>query len=316
MIANVSSLALRVEAKRADLEADVLAALPDSVYQALPLAEETVAGCIRAVSTAIKTKNPRAIRRWLAYESQAPHVDHLLATLTATIDQVALTAQSVGVGESVQAMRYLDWIRADAHHFVNDRPTAIAPAVRSDLTALVDGLVRMVAAHDAATGEHLDAVGELAERFARRVAAVRGLEPDFATRCRIAGRLHDIGKIAVDARLLTKPAALTELEAQLVGTAASRGAEIVSGIPALAEYAPIVRAVPQLADAPLESRVVAIADAFHAMTVPHPFRRPRAVALAIDELRRAGGTQYDPALVELFVETLQAPGVAPLQASA
>lgn len=319
MIANVSSLAHQIEAKRADIEADILAALPDPVYQALPLAEETVAGCIRAVTTAIKTKNPRAIRRWLAHESHAPTAADLLVTLSAAIDQVALTAQMHGVGHSAQAMRFLDWVRADAQEFAKDRTVTAAPvaaAAASDVTPLIDGLVRMMAAHDAATGEHLDAVGELAERFGRRAAAVHGLDSSFATRCRIAGRLHDIGKIAVDAKLLTKPAALSELELLLVRNAVPKGAEIVAGVPALAAYAPIIRAVPQLADAPLESRVVAIADAFHAMTVPHPYRRPRAVAVAVEELRRGAGTQFDSGLVALFIETLQTPAAARLQASA
>ena len=94
----------------------------------------------------------------------------------------------------------------------------------------------------------------------------------------------------------------------------SKGEEILLGIPALAEFAPIVRAHHERFDGtgypdrmigdeiPLESRVIAVADAFHAMTVPRPYRKPFAVEVALEELIANAGTQFDEDVVQVFVE--------------
>lgn len=309
----VSSLGSLIDAKRAEIAADALIALPDATYRALALGEETVDGCLRALARALRTKNPRAIRRWIDGERNVPAADDLLACLGTAIDQVGLRLHSARNGECAQSLRFLEWVRSDAaaHLRETDAPTK----KDSDMTGehavgLVDGLVRMMSVHDRETALHLDATGELAERLARAL----GLDADAVVRCRVGARLHDIGKIAVDARIINKPTYLTAGEWDVMTLHPAKGEEVVCGIPMLAVLAPIVRSHHERIDGmgypdrlggdeiPLESRVIAVADAFHAMTVPRPYRKPVAVEEALYELVRCAGTQFDADVVGVFTE--------------
>lgn len=311
-MATVSSLAYQIEAKRAAIESDTLSALPDSVYQALPLGEETVAGCIRALTKAIRTKNPRAIRQWLDYETYTPRAEDLYTCLGSAIDQIGLGLQADSNTELTQSPRFLEWVRADAlKHLRETQP----PKKESNMSgehavSLVDGLVQMMSVHDKETAQHLDATAQLADRLARAM----GLNSEMVTRCRLGARLHDVGKIGIDARVINKPTAFTELEWALMYLHPEKGEEIVNGIPLLAELAPIVRAHHERIDGngypdrrigdeiPLESRVIAVVDAFHAMTVPRPYRKPFSVEVAMDELLKYAGSQFDADIVVTFAD--------------
>jgi HD-GYP domain-containing protein (c-di-GMP phosphodiesterase class II) len=310
-MAAVSSLGSLIETKRAAIAAETLTALPDSVYQALPMSEETIDGCLRTLAKAVRTKNPRVIRRWLDYERHTPSPEDLLACLNAAIDQVGLELQASRNGEMTQTLRFLSWVRADAtKHLGETAPQKVSHMTGEHAIGIVDGLVQMMSVHDKETALHLDATASLADRTARAM----GLDEETVLRCRIGARLHDVGKIAVDARIINKPASLTELEWATMTLHPAKGEEILLGIPALAVYAPIVRAHHERFDGtgypdrmageeiPLESRVIAVADAFHAMTVPRPYRKPFAVEVALEELIGNAGTQFDEEVVEVFVE--------------
>ena len=127
-------------------------------------------------------------------------------------------------------------------------------------------------------------------------------------RIRIAGLLHDVGKIGISDAILQKPAALTAEEAAVMRTHPDLGAHIVSAAELYEEAGWILHHHERLdgrgypdglcgVDVPLESRIIMVADAFEAMTSDRPYRPRRPVEEAFAELERHSGTQFDPACI-------------------
>jgi putative nucleotidyltransferase with HDIG domain len=164
------------------------------------------------------------------------------------------------------------------------------------------------------THGHLERVARAAEEVAKRL----GLSSQRARMVREAAVLHDIGKIAVDEALLDKPGKLTEGEMDHVRKHAEWGAEILHPVEGFREMLPWIlhhherpdgKGYPsQLPDAeiPIESKIIAVVDAFDAMTggdIPgtrRTYREPMDIHEAFDELFRCSGTQFDPSVVTAF----------------
>jgi diguanylate cyclase (GGDEF)-like protein/putative nucleotidyltransferase with HDIG domain len=167
--------------------------------------------------------------------------------------------------------------------------------------------VRMAAAHG-----HSGAVADLAAR----IGAALGWSPEHLAHLRVAGMLHDIGKIAVPEAILRKPGRLTDDEMALVRTHADTGAEIAAQIEGMQTIAPWIRHSHEHVDGSgyplglrgediaLESRILLVADAFDAMTSDRPYRAAMPVADALAELRRCAGRQFDAQCVELLAQAL------------
>jgi len=157
-------------------------------------------------------------------------------------------------------------------------------------------------------GGHLSSVAELAERTARRLA----LPVEEVERIRHAGELHDAGKVAIPEAILAKPGPLSEDEWAFVRRHPLIGERIVRSAPSLSRVAELVRSTHERFDGqgypdrlqadaiPLGSRIVAVCDAFDAMTAGRPYAAARTPEEALEELRRCAGTQFDPAVVETF----------------
>jgi two-component system cell cycle response regulator len=171
-----------------------------------------------------------------------------------------------------------------------------------------DVLLRALTERNPLLGGHLSGVAELAERTARRL----GLTLEEVERIRHAGELHDAGKVAIPDAILSKPGPLDEEEWGFVRRHPLIGERIVRSAPSLSRVAELVRSTHERwdgggypdrlrADAiPLGSRIVAVADAFDAMTGERPYAARRTPQEALEELRRCAGTQFDPAVVETF----------------
>ena len=134
---------------------------------------------------------------------------------------------------------------------------------------------------------------------------------------RLGGSLHDIGKVVISERVLGKPGPLTEAEHAQIRLHPSAGARLIEPVPAVRAALPCVlyhherwdgRGYPTgraATDIPIEARLLAIADAFDAMTSRRPYRPPIAPEQALLELERCAGTQFDPALVQAFAAAWQ-----------
>jgi len=159
---------------------------------------------------------------------------------------------------------------------------------------------------------------ELAQRHtavARLAAAVgerMGLPPEALAQLQHAAELHDIGKMAIPDAILHKPGALDPDEWAFVRRHTLIGERIIAAAPALAPAAALVRSTHERVDGggypdglagqsiPLGARIIAVCDAFTAMTSPRPHATQRSEQEAIAELRRCAGTQFDPTVVEVL----------------
>jgi diguanylate cyclase (GGDEF)-like protein/putative nucleotidyltransferase with HDIG domain len=165
---------------------------------------------------------------------------------------------------------------------------------------------------DVATARHSLTVGAYAERTARALS----LPADRVERIRVAGLLHDIGKLGVSDAILQKPDPLTELEWAEIRRHPELGARILDHAN-LRDVSGWVRGHHERMDGggypdglsgqeiALESRILAVADAYEAMTAHRPYRRALDAATARAELERHSGTQFDAAVVAAFLRALE-----------
>jgi hypothetical protein len=166
---------------------------------------------------------------------------------------------------------------------------------------------------DAGTAKHSRTVGA----YARHAAAALGLSPDRVERIHAAGVLHDLGKLGIADATLHKPGKLDEAEWKEIQRHPEIGARILQHA-GLTDIAAWVRAHHERVDGrgypkalagaqiPLEARILAVADAYEAMVADRPYRAGIAPAEARAELIRCAGTQFDPAVVDAFLTSLEA----------
>jgi diguanylate cyclase (GGDEF)-like protein len=176
---------------------------------------------------------------------------------------------------------------------------------------LATALARAVDAKDPYTRSHCETVSALCGLIGEELE----LSPERLRDLRLAGLLHDVGKIGVGDDILLKPDKLTDSEFDLMKTHSTIGHGIVMGA-ALEEQAHAVLHHHERPDGggypdglsgdeiPLESRIILVADAFEAMISDRPYRRGRPEAEALDELDRFAGTQFDPECVNALHRVL------------
>jgi response regulator RpfG family c-di-GMP phosphodiesterase len=187
----------------------------------------------------------------------------------------------------------------------------------------VQMLARALEAKDAYTRGHSIRVSQYAVGTAQRL----GFDGPSLDGIRLGGELHDIGKIGTREAVLHKPGTLTDEEFRQITEHPALGERML--LP-LAQESPdvlrIVRSHHERLDGrgfpdglrgekiPIEARIVAVADAFDAMTTERPYRDARGPVDAVAELRRVAGTQLDPDAVEAFVDAFPDPADLPLSA--
>lgn len=161
------------------------------------------------------------------------------------------------------------------------------------------------------SARHSETVGRYAELMARAL----GLSARRVGRVRLAGMLHDIGKVGVPDSILSKPGPLTEAELTVVRRHPELGVQILEH-PSLTDVQAWVGAHHERPDGlgypsgisgdalPLEARIVAVADAYEAMTSDRSYRDSIGSSRARAELRRCAGTQFDARVVDAFLAAL------------
>jgi HD-GYP domain-containing protein (c-di-GMP phosphodiesterase class II) len=188
--------------------------------------------------------------------------------------------------------------------------------VLREVRARVRALVRELDAHDGYTAGHSSEVVGWACAVGERL---RLSLPDLLE-LELGALLHDLGKVRVPDHVLSKPGPLDPSERELVNRHPVWGAELLEQVPGLEPVATIVRFHHERWDGtgypdglrrdriPVASRIVAVCDAYQAMTSARPYRSALPPAAAAYELRVGAGTQFDPALVDSFVDVLQERG--------
>ena len=178
----------------------------------------------------------------------------------------------------------------------------------------VEALANALEANDEYTSSHARWITDMALHVGEEL----GMDAKALKRLELGALFHDIGKIGIPEAILSKPGPLSDEEWKVVRLHPELGAKILAPIERLEQVCEIVRHCHEHWDGsgypnnlegeeiPLESRVILVCDAYHAMTTDRPYRSRLPVEEACRRLREAAGTQFDPQVVEVFL-TLDAP---------
>jgi diguanylate cyclase (GGDEF)-like protein len=176
---------------------------------------------------------------------------------------------------------------------------------------LAKALALAVDSKDSYTQSHCHTVATLCALIASEL----GFEGERLKRMRLAGLLHDVGKIGIPDSILKKPAKLDHDEFEEMKTHSALGEGIIQAAEMPAEARWVRHHHERIdgggypdgiadQDIPLEARIIHVADAFEAMTSDRPYRSAPGKEFAIDELRRNAGTQFDPQVVDALLRAL------------
>jgi two-component system cell cycle response regulator len=175
-------------------------------------------------------------------------------------------------------------------------------------------LLRVAAEHDGELSDHVNDVADLVDAVGRELA----LSEAERIEARRAATLHDIGKVAIPDAILHAPRALDAAEWEYMRQHTVIGERIIAVAPELRGVGRIVRFSHERWDGggypdgicgteiPLGARIVAVCDAFDAMTTNRSYREARPAEAALDELERCAGAQFDPDVVAAFVALMRA----------
>ncbi len=173
----------------------------------------------------------------------------------------------------------------------------------------VEALANALEANDEYTSSHTRWITDMA----LKVGAALGFEPPALKRLELGALFHDIGKIGIPTSILLKPGPLSPDERKVIEMHPELGARILEPIERLAEVRTIVRSCHKHWDGggypdgkageeiPIEARIVLVCDAFHAMTTDRPYRKRLSIEEACRRLSESAGSQFDPAVVDVFL---------------
>jgi HD-GYP domain-containing protein (c-di-GMP phosphodiesterase class II) len=176
----------------------------------------------------------------------------------------------------------------------------------------VEALANALEANDEYTSTHARWITDLSLKVGRAL----GLDEECLKKLELGALLHDIGKIGIPDEILTKPGRLTADERAVMETHPELGERIIAPIDRLQSVRAIVRHCHERWDGrgypdsvcgdeiPLESRIIFVCDAYHAMTTDRPYRKRLSHPEAVRRLREAAGTQFDPDVVEVALTVL------------
>jgi putative two-component system response regulator len=211
---------------------------------------------------------------------------------------------------SVLEKRNLELNLKERSHVLEGKVVEQAKELQKLFIDAVESLIGALEAKDQYTAGHSRRVTKIAVDIAYEM----GMRGEDLENLRWAALLHDIGKIGIDPTIQNKPGSLTPTEYHYILTHASIGSGIVQ--PLVNEK--IIEAIKHHHDSydgtglnqtvvgeaiPLDSRILAVADSFDAMTSDRPYRAAMSAAKAIFEIQRCAGTQFDPVVVQAFLKT-------------
>ncbi|MEV7427347.1 MULTISPECIES: HD-GYP domain-containing protein [unclassified Streptomyces] len=283
--------------------------VPDFPYVLLPAGAAALTFCLvlcaldGGILVTAERLPARTAWRGLLSRSLAPHGAHGLAGLMMAV----LWRSPYGPVSALLVLlpMYIScWVFAQYHR------------ERAAHQATIRALVQAVDIKDTYTRGHSERVGHASVLIAREM----GMERERIETLRFAGILHDVGKLGVPTRVLRKDGPLTPEERRVIELHPEYGHEMVRGIGFLGEARSAILHHHERLDGsgypyglagdriPEFARVVAVADAFDAMTSTRSYRRGRPVPAAVAELERCAGTQFDPEMVRALARALDRHG--------
>ncbi len=186
--------------------------------------------------------------------------------------------------------------------------------LKDTFTQTIEGFARAIEAKDNYTHGHSDRVA----MYSRLIAEAMGLPTPEVDRIQHGGLMHDIGKIGIRSADLNKPQKLTPEEYLMFKSHPVQGKRIIEPIGFLVHLVPCVyhhheawdgSGYPEGLDGegiPIEARILAVADSYDAMTSNRPYRKALPHEIAIAELKRCAGRQFDPTVVKAFLGVIDA----------
>jgi putative nucleotidyltransferase with HDIG domain len=249
------------------------------------------------------------------YDDVLPAISRAVTVSASTILGAALLAF---VGLQLVVRRSIAQIEEEQHNTerLNARLAAASSDMEFQALGTLQALLAAVDAKDSYTAAHSVNVAELALAINCHLQ-----HPGDAMYLERAALLHDIGKIGVSEELLSKPANLDASEWETMRQHPGAGSEIIAAVPFMAGIVDIVRhhherwdgsGYPdRLAgeDIPLEARILAVADGYDAMITERPYSEALSAEQARDEVVRCSGRQFDPAVVDAFLEAFEVQGL-------
>ncbi|MCL5735529.1 MAG: diguanylate cyclase [Actinobacteria bacterium] len=290
---------LTTSLRRSDIVAryggdEFVALLPDASAESAVQLVERIRSCMRDAPFFVGDSRTVPIK--MSYGIAVfPHDGHTAAEMLAASDANLYRSKRHGG----------DFITASGSDDING-------SVGLGSFSVLDGLVTTVDGKDHYTRKHSDNVTE----YSLALASKMGLSVETQRAVRVAALLHDVGKLGVPDHILRKPAELTEPEFEAIKNHVTLGELIIQGIPNQEEVLGAVGAHHERYDGkgyprglkgeniPPLGRLLAVTDAYSAMTTDRPYRKALSVREAKEELKRVAGTQLDPYLVKIFLEVL------------
>jgi putative nucleotidyltransferase with HDIG domain len=209
----------------------------------------------------------------------------------------------------------LDVVRGEVERLAG-RPRLVREAasyeVIDEIDVALDDLLTRLHQRDPLTAEHSRAVSAWCARLARRLSFAKH-DAVHVARC---GLIHDVGKISTPLAILNAPRRLDVDEMIVMRRHAEEGAVIIAATPLATHLTPAVRNHHERFDGsgypdrlaggaiPSSARIVAVADAFNAMIGQRPYRAPLAPAVALEQLERHRGSQFDPIVVDAMIDVV------------
>lgn len=314
--------------------ASLVAFFPDAVAASGPRAPFTVAVVV-AVLLALASMSLRQLRLFEIAQHPANMVASISLVLLAVSALLPMSndnyspgfwwlhvAGSVGVIGACVGMIAAKRMSPIAHD-------VLAPVLARDplaafelgLSPIVDQFITSIDERDALGRDHVIRTAELAVRIGERFRLPARSLRDLG----LAAMLHDVGKINVPTEILTKSGPLSDQEFDVIKRHAVDGERMLIAEPTLASCAPYVRSHHERMDGqgypdglagiaiPLPSRIIAVCDAFDAMTNDRQYRKGMPVGMAIAVLRELAGRQWDPAVIDQLIAVLPSmPSIASL----
>ncbi|WP_273702669.1 HD-GYP domain-containing protein [Thermoanaerobacter sp. A7A] len=259
------------------------------------------------------------------------YIPLVISALMYDLKRSLITPTLISIGEFLEIYltekSYIFLISIPLYYFVSisisyfklqaERLRDLIKETNENLKDMKNALISALEAKDVYTQGHSQRVCKLVTQIVYKM----GIEGKKAEDIITAAKLHDIGKIGIRDEVLNKPGKLTDQEFAEIMDHPVMSYEIINKMKVMENIAKIIRHHHEKYDGkgypdglkgekiPLGSRIIAVADAFDAMTSKRPYRDSFTMAQAIEELKKNAGTQFDPKIVDAFISIIEDLGI-------